>query len=167
MGISSPGWYQSSTPNIPTPALERVARVTVNLEPPQSTGHGPWGERRLVNIVGGSVDGPDLRGQVLNGGADWQVVHADGMISIDTRYAIRTHDEALIYIATRGVRSGSPETLARLGRGEPVDPAEYYFRVWAQLETGAPAYAWLNQRLFLAAAVRLPDAVIYDLYAVT
>jgi uncharacterized protein DUF3237 len=156
-----------ASPAIPTPTLELVARVTVNLEPAQSAGHGPWGERRLVNIVGGSVEGPKLRGRVLHGGADWQVVHADGMITIDTRYAIRTHDDALIYIATRGVRSGEPETLARLGRGEPVDPSEYYFRVWAQFETGAPAYNWLNQRLFLAAAMRLPEAVIYDLYAVT
>jgi hypothetical protein len=157
----------AEAPLIPVPALERVARVEVKLDPPRSLGAGPWGERRLVPIVGGTFDGPRLRGVVLSGGADWQVVHAGGMISIDTRYALQTHDDALIFIATRGVRSGPPEVLARLGRGEPVDPAEYYFRVFATLETGAPAYAWLNERIFVAAAVRQVDAVVYDLYCIS
>lgn len=157
----------TDTPQIPTPVLERMAHVVVKLEPPLSTGQGPWGERRLVPIVGGHFDGPRLRGVVVPGGADWQVVHANGMISIDTRYALRTHDNALIYIATRGVRSGPPETLARLASGQPVGASEYYFRAVASFETGAPAYYWLNERLFVASAVRLVDAVIYDLYGVS
>jgi hypothetical protein len=130
----------TDTPQIPIPLPERVARVVVQLEPPLSTVQGPWGERRLVPIVGGPFDGPRLQGVVLAGGADWQVVHANGMISIDTRYALQTHDDALIYIATRGVRSGTPETLARLAAGQMVDASEYYFRVVASFETGAPAY---------------------------
>jgi Protein of unknown function (DUF3237) len=154
-------------PLIPLPSLEHTARVHVKLEPPASTGNGPWGERRMVAIVGGEFDGPRLRGIVLAGGADWQVVHAKGAISIDTRYALRTHDGALIYIATRGMRTGPPETLARLARGEPVDPSSYYFRVVATLETGAPAYYWLNESIFVASALRHIDAVVYDLYRVS
>ena len=96
-----------------------------------------------------------------------RVVHANGMISIDTRYASRTDDNALIYIAARAVRSGSPETPARLAGGQPVDATEYYFRVVASFETGSPAYYWLNERPFVASAVRLVDAVIYELYAVS
>ncbi|MBV9170205.1 MAG: DUF3237 domain-containing protein [Chloroflexi bacterium] len=149
---------------IPEPALEKVARVHVELEPPRSTGPGPWGERRLVPIVGGHFEGPRLRGDVLPGGADWQVVHASGAITIDTRYALRTHDDALIYIGTRGVRTGPPETLARLARGETVDPTDYYFRVVATLETGAPPYYWLNESIFVASALRHVNAVVYDLY---
>jgi len=77
--------------------LELVARVHVKLAPVESAGHGPWGERRLVPIVG----------------------------------------------------------------------SEYYFRIHATLETGAPAYMWLNERIFVASATRHLDAVVYDLYAVT
>jgi hypothetical protein len=154
-------------PSIPVPALELITRVHVELEPVESTGPGPWGERRRVPIVGGHLDGPRLRGTVLPGGADWQVVHPNGAITVDTRYALRTHDGVLIYIATRGVRAGPPDVLARLGRGESVDPSEYYFRVVATLETGAQAYYWLNESIFVASALRHAAAVIYDLYRVS
>jgi hypothetical protein len=150
--------------HIPAPSLEHVARVHVDLEPPRSLGPGPWGERRLVPIVGGHFEGPRLRGRVLAGGADWQVVHANGTITVDTRYALETHDGALIYIATRGVRTGPPETLARLARGESVDATEYYFRVVATFETGASGYSWLNESVFVASAVRHVNAVVYNLY---
>ena len=142
-------------------------RVRVELEPIQSAGVGPWGERRLVPIVGGRFEGPRLRGSVLAGGADWQIVHPDSMITIDTHYGLRTDDGGLIYISTHGVRVASAETAARLQRGDPVAPTEYYFRIVATLETGAPRYFWLNQRIFVAAAVRDASAVVYDLYAVT
>jgi hypothetical protein len=151
---------------LPRPSLELVTRVVVELEAPRSLGQTPWGERRLVSITGGHFDGPRLRGTIVPGGADWQVIHADGMTTVDTRYALETHDGALIYIATRGVRWGPPPALARIFRGEAVDPAAYYFRVAAQLETGAPAYAWVNQRIFVGSAARLLQTVIYDLFAV-
>jgi hypothetical protein len=57
--------------------------------------------------------------------------------------------------------------LARLGRGEPVDPATYYFRTTPRFETAAPAYAWLNDVIAVGSAVRRADAVILDFYAVT
>jgi hypothetical protein len=70
---------------LPEPHLELVTRVAVRLEPPRSLGQTPWGERRLVPIVGGHFDGPRLKGAVVPGGADWQVIHADGMTTVDTR----------------------------------------------------------------------------------
>jgi hypothetical protein len=152
---------------IPTPHLDFVARVRVDLAPVQSAGVGPWGERRLVPIVGGTFDGPRFRGEVLAGGADWQVVHPNGMITVDTHYGLRTDDGALVYISTHGVRVASPEVAARILRGDAVDPGEYYFRIAATLETGAPAYSWLNERIFVASVVRHFAAVVYDLYAVS
>jgi len=152
---------------LPVPQLELVAHVTVKLEPPQSTGQGPWGERRQVRIVGGAFAGPRMRGVVLDGGADWQVVHASGMITVDTHYGLRTDDGALIYISTRGVRVASPDVAARLSRGDPVAPTDYYFRVVATLETGAQMYYWLNERIFVASAARHLDDVVYDLYAIS
>lgn len=155
------------SPDIPAPGLQFVTRVRVELEPIQSAGVGPWGERRLVPIIGGHFEGPRLRGTVLHGGADWQIVHPDSMITVDTHYGLRTEDGALIYISTHGVRVATPETAGRLQRGDPVDPTEYYFRIFATLETGSPQYFWLNQRIFVAAAARDANAVVYDLYAVS
>ncbi|UBU10226.1 DUF3237 domain-containing protein [Nonomuraea gerenzanensis] len=147
--------------------LEPLAAFHVELDPVLDLGDSPWGRRRVINIVGGSFDGPRLSGVVLPGGADWQVVHADGAISIDTRYTLRTHDGALLYIATSGVRHGPPEVLGRLARGEAVDPAEYYFRLFCRFETGDERYGWLNRTLAVASAARAASAVRYDAYALT
>jgi hypothetical protein len=57
--------------------------------------------------------------------------------------------------------------LRRLAEGQPVDPAEYYFRVSVQYETGAADYLWLNRIVAVASAVRLADQVVYDAYALT
>jgi hypothetical protein len=154
-------------PELPIPTLELVAHVEAELGPLRSLGTSQWGERRVVPIAGGTIDGPGLRGRILPGGADWQVVHPDGMISVDARYTLETDDGAGIYAQSHGVRHGPPEVLARLGAGEAVDPAEYYFRAVIELETGAPDYLWVNRRLFVASAMRLAQRVVYDLYGVT
>jgi len=151
---------------LPEPALDRIARVHVDLGPIQTLGPTPAGVRRVIPITGGTVDGPRLRAEILPGGADWQLVHDDGTALIDTRYTARTDDGALIYLATSGIRTGPPEVLSRLAAGHDVDPADYYFRVSVHLEAAAPAYTWLNHTLFVAYAARLAGAVEYDLYAV-
>ncbi|MFB4275501.1 MULTISPECIES: DUF3237 domain-containing protein [unclassified Nonomuraea] len=147
--------------------LEPLATFHVELDPILDLGDSHWGRRRVINIVGGRFDGPRLSGAVLPGGADWQVLHADGTISIDTRYTLRTHDGALLYIATSGVRYGAPEVLDRLARGEEVDPSDYYFRLFCRFETGDERYRWLNRTLAVASAARAAAAVRYDAYSVT
>lgn len=149
------------------PRLELIGRCRADLGEPLELGRTPWGRRRVIPIVGGEFGGPRVSATILTGGADWQVVHDDGMAAIDTRYTLRTPDDALISVATRGVRHGPPEVLRRLAEGQPVDPAEYYFRVSIQYETGAADYLWLNRIVAVASAVRLADQVIYDAYAVT
>jgi hypothetical protein len=148
------------------PQLELIARFRVTLGEPLELGQTQWGRRRVIPIAGGEFEGPRLRGKVIPGGADWQVVHTDGMATIDTRYTLQADDGSLISVATNGVRDGPPEVLARLARGEPVDPAVYYFRVAIRYETSAAKHAWLNRILAIASAIRLADEVIYDAYAV-
>ncbi|HYH30946.1 MAG TPA: DUF3237 domain-containing protein [Pseudonocardia sp.] len=150
---------------LPGLTLTKVAHVRVALDPVLTVGPTAQGLRRVVPIVGGTIDGERLRGRILPGGADWQLVHEDGTAVIDTRYTARTDDGALIHLATTGVRHGPAAVLERVAAGEPVDPREYYFRVGVRLEAGDPRYAWLNRTVFVAYAARLADAVAYDLYA--
>jgi Protein of unknown function (DUF3237) len=114
------------------PGLEFIGRCRADLGEPLELGQTPWGRRRIIPILGGEFDGLRLSATILAGGADWQVIHEDGMAAIDTRYTLQAHDEALISVATRGVRHGPPDVLRRLADGQPVDPAEYYFRVSIQ-----------------------------------
>ncbi|WP_331767502.1 DUF3237 domain-containing protein [Embleya sp. NBC_00896] len=146
----------------PPPGLEFLARFRVDLDPMLDLGDTPWGRRRVIPIVGGSFEGPRLRGEVLAGGGDWQVVHAGGAADIDTRYTLRTDDGALVHLATTGLRHGPPEVLARLGRGEDVDPRSYYFRLVCRFETGDARYDWLNRTIGVAAAMRSANTVRYD-----
>ncbi|MEY9874515.1 hypothetical protein ABH931_004015 [Streptacidiphilus sp. MAP12-33] len=144
--------------------LDPLAAFEVRLDPLLDLGDAPSGRRRVINIIGGTFEGPRLSGVILPGGADWQVLHPDGSASIDTRSTLRTHDDAHLYLTTTGVRHGPPEVLRRLGAGEPVDPAEYYFRLFCRFETGDPRYAWLNHTLAVASAARTPDSVRYQAY---
>ena len=148
------------------PRLERLCRATVEIGEPIVVGDTPLGRRRIIPIIGGRVEGPRLEGVVLPGGADWQIVRGDGGATLEARYTVRTADGALIYVRNVGWRRGPPDVLARLGRGEPVDPATYYFRTTPRFETGAPRYAWLNDLIAVGSAVRRPEAVILDFYAV-
>jgi Protein of unknown function (DUF3237) len=149
-----------------TPRFEYLFRAAVELAPLQRIGPVAAGERRVYPIVGGTFAGERLRGVVLPGGADWQIVRPDGAALLDARYTIQTDDGALILVQNRGIRHGPPEVLARALRGEIVDPAEYYFRTTPTFETSAPQYAWLNDLIGICSAVRGAAAVIIDFYAV-
>jgi hypothetical protein len=149
-----------------TPTLEFLARVRADVETPQVLGQTLAGERRIVPIAGGEIDGPHLRGEILPGGADWQVVCADGTALLEARYTVRTDDGALVYIRNLGLRHGPPAVMERIQGGEAVDPAEYYFRSAPRFEAGDVRYAWLNHILAVGSGARLANEVHLDIYAV-
>ena len=151
---------------IPEPRLVPLCEFRVALAAPIELGDAPKGRRRIIPIVGGEVLGERLRGEILNLGADWQTVMAEGVAELDTRYAMRTHDGALIDIRNFGVRHGPPEVLAALARGEAVDPASYSMRTHPRFETGDPRYAWLNKVVAVGSGMREADAVRLLIYEV-
>ena len=145
---------------------EFLCRVEVTLEPPRELGETPLGRRRIIGITGGTFSGPRLSGRVLPGGADWQVIRADGVAFLDARYTLETADGALIYVNNKGYRHGPPDVVARLARGEAVDPALYYMRATPWFETSAPAYAWLNRTICVCTGARRAASVELDFYEV-
>lgn len=143
---------------IPIPTLTHSFTLNITLGTPIEMGMGRAGKRRIIPITGGTASGT-IAGKVLNLGADWQTVFADGATHLDTRYALETDDGAVIEIVNVGTRHGPPDAMARLAAGEKVDPASYYMRTSARLETGHDAYAWVNHRLFVCAGVRHPSRI--------
>ena len=91
------------------------------------------GRRRIIDITGGTVEGPGFKGKVRNGGADWQIVRADGFTELDTRYTIETDKGQLIYVQNPGMRHAPPDVMKKLLAGEAVDPALVYFRTHAEV----------------------------------
>jgi hypothetical protein len=125
------------------------------------------GRRRIVPLTSGSFVGPELNGSLLPGAcADWQIVLADGTTLGDIRYTLLTDQGEVLYVRSQGVRHGSTEVLARLGRGEEVEASEYVFRASTQIETAVPELDWLNKGVFISVAGRQPGGVIYEVYLV-
>jgi muconolactone delta-isomerase len=156
-----------SSNQLPAPELTLVYHLEASLGQPLDLGETAGGRRRIVPLTGGSFTGPVISGTLLPGGsADWQIVQPDGTALADLRYTLSTDRGALLYAKSKGVRHGTPEVLARLGRGEPVDPSEYTFRTTTRLETAAPDLDWLNKGVFISVGGRQPSAVTYETYLV-
>ena len=149
-----------------TLALEHATDLTVDLTPPHEMGSCGTGTRRIIPIVGGSATGPLINGEILDVGADWQTVTRDHVAELDARYAVRTHDGAVIEVISRGVRYASAEINARIKAGEEVDPAEYYMRTAIRLDTGHADYAWVNRALFVAKGGKVGNQVRLQVYRV-
>lgn len=160
------GADKPSTVMAEAPALRHLCRITARVAPMVSLGEGPYGERRYVPIVGGEVEGATLRGEVLGGGTDWQILRRDGTLDISAQYVIRTVDGVLIEVESRGVRHGPAEVMARLASGEPVSPDDYYFRTTLRFQTSAPQWQYLNSVLAIGKARRQPDAAVLDVFLV-
>ena len=144
-----------------------IFTIHAELAPMLHFGRTPYGERRVIGILGGSVRGPKLNGRVLPGGADWQIVRGDGVADIQARYTIESEAGARILVSSEGLRHGPPEVMERLARGDNVDPALYYFRTTMRFETADPAVDWLNRILALARGQREANAVRLEVYEVT
>ena len=146
--------------------LQPLFKAEITLAPPQELGDTPLGRRRIIGITGGRFSGERLSGRVLPGGADWQVIRADGVADLDARYTLETSDGVLIFVRNKGYRHGPPEVLKRLSMGEAVDPSLYYMRTTPSFETGDQRYAWLNRMVCVATGARRAAAVELDVYEV-
>jgi len=149
-----------------TPQLDFIGQIEALVGPALVIGEGPLGLRRIVPILGGRLTGPQLQGEILQGGADHQLFRPDGVAELVARYAVRLEDGTLLNVVNSGIRDASPDDTARLMRGEAVPPERVYFRTAPVFETASPAYAWLHRRLFVGFGERQPAAVLVRIYAV-
>lgn len=143
-----------------------IIRIEADLEEPQLFGKTPYGERRVINIVGGTVSGPRLSGKILRGGADWQIIRADGVADIFAKYTIQTEAGGLVLVTSAGLRHGPPDVIEKLALGEMVPRDQYYFRTCVRFETADPASEWLNRVLMIAVGAREKMKVKLDLFEV-
>ena len=147
---------------------EFVFEVRAEVAEPRVIGPSSHGLRRVVPILGGTVSGPRFSGRVVPGGADWQYVRPDGVLSAEARYALEADDGTLVMVTNRGLRHGPAEVIERIARGEEVASTEYYFRTVAEIEAplGSP-YDWMNKALFIGIAERKAAAAIIRFHQLT
>jgi len=148
------------------PALTHALTLRVRVGAPLELGQVPRGRRRIVPILGGTFEGPAIRGTVLEGGADWQMVRADGVAELDARYTLQTDGGSLIYVQNTGLRHAPPDVMGKLLAGEAVDPSLVYFKTIPVFESSAPELEWLSRSVFVATGERYPSEVVLRVWKV-
>ena len=157
---------QEATPRPPAPGLVFAFEARVEVGAPLEVGRLPRGTRRIVPILRGTFEGPGIKGRVMPGGADWQIIGADGFSELDTRYTLETDKGHVIYVQNAGIRHAPPDVMQRLQRGETVDPNLVYFRTVPKFETSASELQWLTRNVFVGTGERYPNEVVIRFWRV-
>lgn len=128
-----------------TPTLTLAWTAEVRIGEKQDLGEGPLGRRFLVPILGGTFEGPGLRGLVLAGGADRQWVRPDGLREFDALYEMQVDDGTVITVHNRVLVDGD-------------DPRTRYARSVVRARTAAGPHAWVMRRLLVGTLESLRPA---------
>ena len=79
--------------------LEFLMEYSITITyPPSETPVGPYVNRRIYTFIGGSFEGPRLKGEILPSVGDWLLRGADGIGRVDYRATLETDDGAQIYL---------------------------------------------------------------------
>jgi Protein of unknown function (DUF3237) len=133
---------------------------TARLAPKVAVGEGPFGNRRIREVLGGEVSGERINGTVGSGGADWVLVGPDGWGRLDVRLTILTDDGAAIYVQYLGLIEYTEAAHAANAGERSSDYGDHYFRTAPRLETGDERYLWVNRTLFVGEGRLHPGPVV-------
>lgn len=144
---------------LPLPGLELDFRICVQLNPIVRLGEGPWGQRNWISFKGGHWAAKWGKGTVNPGGQDSQLVTPGLATRVETNYLLETSDDtpAFIAIKTTGWRTGPQDVLEKLFDPElasEVEPSDYVFRLFINLETGDERYSFLNEGMWIGSGAR-------------
>jgi hypothetical protein len=128
-------------------------------------GETPYGRRRIAAVKGGTFEGEEIKGTVLpTPGGDWMLLRRDGILMLNVRLTLKTHDGHLIYMHYEGMRHGPAWVIEALNKGEKVEPSQYYFRTTPRFETSSEKYRFLNRIVCVATGRREPTGPIYEVF---
>jgi Protein of unknown function (DUF3237) len=141
---------------------------TAEVNAPVAVGEGPFGNRMIFEVTGGTVTGERISGRVGSGGGDWLLVGSDGFNRLDIRFTVETDDGAFLYAQCPGVMEFNDAAGAAVNGERASEYEEHYVRIAPRLETGDERYAWVNQTLFVGDGRILPGPVVeYRVHRVT
>ena len=125
-----------------TPQLEFALQLKVTLGEAYSCGDTQHGQRTIIPITGGTFEGPNIKGTIINGGADYQLNNkATGRTELEAIYCIKTDDGVNIHVRNRGIINSGKDD-----QGNPT----FYFKAAPQFEAPTDSkYAWLNNAIFV------------------
>lgn len=152
--------------------LEFMFEVRAQIGRPQAIGKTPGGIRTIMPVLGGTVKGPALNGEILpEAGADWALIRADGSIVLDVRSVIKAENGDLIYTSYGGRMCADNEAGKALAldmtKADPdAGKDQYYFRINPVYETASKTYGWLNNIIAVGTGQSGAGGVVYQIYRV-
>lgn len=148
--------------------LEHAFTLDIALAPPIEIGNVPGGFRRVIPRVGGTFDGPLLRGEIVPGGADWNLARPDGVVHLWARYTLRTDRDEYVMVTNEGWGTQDQGTMTQIFAGHAAERAGWYCRTTPRFETGAPRLAFLHESVWVGSLQppTEPDRVVVDIYRV-
>ncbi len=130
-------------PGVEVPTTELVIEAYVTIDPAVEVGPTDDGTRRFIPITGGRFIGKGIKGEVVRGGADWQLVRPDGVVEVHALYSLHTDDGAAIVVDNQGIIvPGKPAA-----NGEPATAP--YVRTSPRFHAPKGKYDWLNRGVFV------------------
>lgn len=136
--------------DVPAPTTEIAMELLVSIAPAVSVGQSDTGTRQFIPITGGRFKGDGMQGEVMAGGADWQLVRPDGAVEVHALYSLRTDDGAVIVVDNNGIIV-PPATPS----GGAAAPAAYV-RTIPQFHAPKGKYEWLNKTVFIGTITPAP-----------
>ena len=83
------------------PQTEFALQLKVTLGETYSCGETQHGRRTIIPITGGTFEGPNIKGTIVNGGADYQIANSAGRTELEAIYCIKTDDGVYIHVRNR------------------------------------------------------------------
>jgi len=152
--------------DIPQPVLRECFQLEAIVDKPILAGQDESNGRRQLIVVKEGVLTGMLKGRVLPGGIDSQIIRSNGITELSARYALELEDGRAIYVENNGFRRVDPSCIADVSAGKIVDPKYVYFASVPKFEVYDESLRWLERSLFICKAVRLPDKVLIRFYQV-
>lgn len=142
-------------PGVAPPGTELALELFVTITPAVTVGPSGHGTRRFIPITGGRFSGNGIKGEVMAGGADWQLTRPDGVTEVTALYSIKTDDGAVIVVDNQGIIV-------------PAAGGIGYARTNPQFRAPQGKYEWLNKTLFVGTITPSPQggAVIIHVFKV-
>jgi hypothetical protein len=142
-------------PGVAPPGTELALELYVAITPAVTVGASDDGTRRFIPITGGRFSGNGIKGEVMAGGADWQLTRPDGVTEVKALYSIKTDDGAVIVVDNQGIIV-------------PASGGIGYARTNPQFHAPQGKYEWLNKTLFVGTITPSPQggAVIIRVFKV-